>query len=128
MPQHDRGSEQHNDSSVSLDGAPSPNGTTSALFGASSHARRANNGSFPPGNGPIESARKNSAAKPTLETAITGITRQENRGVANSSTMEYFRRIYLSLQPPNTLDAMPTIGVTSALDGEGKSTVALGIA
>ena len=48
--------------------------------------------------------------------------------MANSNTMEYFRRIYLSLQTPNSVDTIPTIGVTSALDGEGKSTVAIGIA
>lgn len=47
---------------------------------------------------------------------------------ANSNTMEYFRRIYLSLQSNNNPDVMPTIGVTSATDGEGKSTIALGIA
>jgi Mrp family chromosome partitioning ATPase len=41
--------------------------------------------------------------------------------------LEYFRRIYLSLQSANSLDTIPTIGITSALDGEGKSTIALGV-
>ncbi len=130
MSQQDGGPDQHNDSSVGLDGAPSPNGNgpMSAMFNSSAYTNGANNISFPPGNGAKDSARKSGSVKPSLETALTGITRQESRGVANSSTMEYFRRIYLSLQTPNSLDTMPTIGVTSALDGEGKSTVALGIA
>lgn len=50
------------------------------------------------------------------------------KGAADTNTIEYFRRIYLSLQTDNSLDAIPTIGVTSAVDGEGKSTIALGVA
>ncbi|HEY7356261.1 MAG TPA: CpsD/CapB family tyrosine-protein kinase [Ktedonobacterales bacterium] len=131
MPQQDTGPEQRNDSSVGLDGVTLSNGTTSAAFGAAPHPNGAANGSFPPGSGPRESASRNGAARPSLETALTGISRQttwqDGRGAPNSSTLEYFRRIYLSLQSANSLDTIPTIGITSALDGEGKSTIALGI-
>src|SRR5690348_9501967 len=133
MPQQDTGPEQRSDSSVGLDGAASSNGATSATFGAPPFANGAANIPFLSGSGPKEKegANKNGAARPSLDTALTGIGRQttwqDGRGGANSSTLEYFRRIYLSLQSANSLDTIPTIGITSALDGEGKSTIALGI-
>lgn len=115
---------------MDLDNMLSSNGTTSATFGPPSSFNGAGNTGYSSGNGSKESARKNGAPKSSLETALTGVSRPstwQESGAANSHTMEYFRRIYLSLQPTNSLDAMPTIGVTSALDGEGKSTIALGI-
>ena len=54
--------------------------------------------------------------------------KKAEKGAADANTIEYFRRIYLSLQTANSLDAIPTIGVTSAVNGEGKSTIALGVA
>jgi Mrp family chromosome partitioning ATPase len=131
MPQQDKGQEPHNDTGVGLDGAASSNGTMQVTYGSSSDANGAPNPSFMSGSGPKESANKNNAPRSSLETALTGMSRQmtwqESRSVANSNTMEYFRRIYLSLQTSGT-DTVPTIGVTSALDGEGKSTIALGVA
>ncbi len=128
MPQQDTGPEQQrSDSGVGLDGAPSLNGTSSAAFGPPPHANGAASAPYMPASGPKESAKKSSASQPALDTALTGIGRQDSRSVSNSNTMEYFRRIYLSLQT-NNVETMPTIGVTSALDGEGKSTIALGIA
>jgi Mrp family chromosome partitioning ATPase len=132
MPQQDSGQEQRHDSGVGMDGVTSPNGTTSATFGAPPHPNGAPNNFYTPGSGPMDSGRKSGTVRSSLETALTGASRQttwqDGHGGANSRTMEYFRRIYLSLQTSNSLDTIPTIGVTSALDGEGKSTVALGIA
>src|SRR5262245_3127357 len=131
MSQQDSGPEQHKDSSEDLDGVLSSNGTTSATFGPPPSANGTSSNGYLSGSGSKEGGKKNSAPKVSLETALTGISRpatwQEGRGASNSHTMEYFRRIYLSLQSTNSLDTMPTIGVTSALDGEGKSTIALGI-
>ncbi len=131
MSHQDSGSEQRNNSSVGLDGVTSSNGSTAATFGAPPYTNGAATNSFLPGNEARESAKKKSAPKPSLETALTGIGRQttwqDGYSAVNSTTLEYFRRIYLSLQTANSLDTMPTIGVTSAMDGEGKSTIALGI-
>jgi Mrp family chromosome partitioning ATPase len=131
MSYQDNGPEQRNNSSVSLDGAPSSNGATAATFGAPPYPNGAAMNSSAPVGEARDSAKKKNAAKPSLETALTGLTRQttwqDGYSGANSATLEYFRRIYLSLQPTNSLDTMPTIGVTSAMDGEGKSTIALGI-
>ncbi len=130
MSQQDTGPEQRKDSSMDLDNLLSSNGATSATFGPPPSFNGAGNNGYPAGNGSKEGSRKNGASKPSLETALTGVSRSpgwQDGGAANSHTMEYFRRIYLSLQPTNSLDTMPTIGVTSALDGEGKSTIALGI-
>src|SRR5262245_33840428 len=44
------------------------------------------------------------------------------------SVLEHFRRIYLAIQPIDTGDIMPVIGVTSSVEGEGRSTIAAGIA
>jgi Mrp family chromosome partitioning ATPase len=41
--------------------------------------------------------------------------------------LEHFRRIYLATQPLDTLEVSPALGVTSALSGEGRTTVATGI-
>ncbi len=42
--------------------------------------------------------------------------------------LEHFRRIYLSIQPLDTHDVPPAIGITSASSGEGRTTVATGVA
>lgn len=42
--------------------------------------------------------------------------------------LEHFRRIYLSMQSLNDQDILPVIGVTSAIAGEGRTTIATGIA
>ncbi len=55
-------------------------------------------------------------------------SKKGEKGAADVNTIEYFRRIYLSLQSTNSPDEIPTIGITSAVDGEGKSTIALGVA
>lgn len=44
------------------------------------------------------------------------------------TVLEHFRRIYLSMQSSDTQKVPPVIGVTSALAGEGRTTVAAGIA
>ncbi len=130
MPQQDSGPEQRNNSSFGLEGAISPNGATATTFGAPPYTNGATMNAFLSGTEGKESAKK-SAPKSSLETALTGgnhpTTWQDGHIAANSNTLEYFRRIYLSLQPANSLDTMPTVGVTSAMDGEGKSTIALGI-
>lgn len=131
MSQQQNGPKQR-DPSFGLDEAISSNGSTSAPFGGPPHANAAANATFAPGSGPTETIKKDSLVKASLETALPEknyqTTWQNGRGGASSNTVEYFRRIYLSLQSSNNLDTFPTIGVTSALDGEGKSTVALGIA
>ncbi|HEY7125217.1 MAG TPA: CpsD/CapB family tyrosine-protein kinase [Ktedonobacterales bacterium] len=90
-----------------------------------------------PGNAGIPGfagARAQHSAANSGSPLDTGLSRLGTSGnkqpdySANSNTMEYFRRIYLSLQSSNNPDVLPTIGVTSATDGEGKSTIALGIA
>jgi Mrp family chromosome partitioning ATPase len=42
--------------------------------------------------------------------------------------LEHFRRIYLSVQPPADRGLVPTIGITSAVSGEGRTTIATGVA
>lgn len=42
--------------------------------------------------------------------------------------LEHFRRIYLSMQSVSEQDVLPVIGVTSAIAGEGRTTVSTGIA
>ncbi|HEY7349029.1 MAG TPA: CpsD/CapB family tyrosine-protein kinase [Ktedonobacterales bacterium] len=132
MPQNDPGPETRQDSNAGLNGATLSDSTNQAAFDSSAHANGVGNGSTMPGGGPKGSATQRNPAESPLETALTRMGRQspwqESRGVANSHTMEYFRRIYLSLHTSGSPDTIPTIGVTSAVDGEGKSTIALGIA
>lgn len=42
--------------------------------------------------------------------------------------LEHFRRIYLSLKAATEAETQPTIGVTSSVGGEGRTTIATGIA
>lgn len=52
----------------------------------------------------------------------------KGRAVRGDTLLEHFRRIYLAAQPRDQLNVSPSIGVTSALRGEGRTTVATGIA
>src|SRR6516162_6248903 len=49
------------------------------------------------------------------------------RGRGGDTLLEHFRRVYLATQPLDSLDVSPALGVTSALSGEGRTTVATGI-
>ena len=42
--------------------------------------------------------------------------------------LEHFRRVYLSMQAVSEQENFPSIGVTSAITGEGRTTVATGVA
>lgn len=133
MPQQDTGPEARQDSPIGLNGATlSDDARNQIPFGPLPHANGATNSTPLPGSGPKGAAKQKSAAESPLEVSLTRMGRpspwQEGRGVASSNTVEYFRRIYLSLQTAGSPDTVPTIGVTSAVNGEGKSTVALGIA
>lgn len=44
------------------------------------------------------------------------------------TTLEHFRRIYLSLQAATDSETLPAIGITSATAGEGRTTIATGVA
>lgn len=44
------------------------------------------------------------------------------------TTLEHFRRIYLSMQSADDHERMPVIGITSAVEGEGRTTIATGVA
>jgi Mrp family chromosome partitioning ATPase len=48
-------------------------------------------------------------------------------GRSGDTLLEHFRRVYLATQPVDSLDVSPALGVTSALSGEGRTTVATGI-
>jgi protein-tyrosine kinase len=51
------------------------------------------------------------------------------RSAARGETLlEHFRRIYLAVQPSDTRDVPSALGVTSAVRGEGRTTVATGVA
>jgi len=144
MPQQESGSDARQDATISLNGSGSAEPTLPGHFTAPTGPRTAGTGpaSEPTGNGSASSSPSGNGQRPptkggnsnsTLETALTRMGGrqapwQERAGESNANTMEYFRRIYLSLQTPTSPETLPTIGVTSALDGEGKSTIALGIA
>lgn len=49
-------------------------------------------------------------------------------GRRGQTLLEHFRRIYLSIQPFDSPDVPAALGVTSAISGEGRTTVAAGIA
>jgi Mrp family chromosome partitioning ATPase len=134
MPQQESGPNSRQDATIRLNGS-SPFEPTIPVGTNGSPASKPAGGlgsTHKPENNSRPLANPEKAAGLPLDATLTHISHapswQEGRGVANSETMEYFRRIYLSLQPPNSPDTMPTIGVTSALDSEGKSTIALGIA
>jgi Mrp family chromosome partitioning ATPase len=74
---------------------------------------------------PQEKAKAPKKPKKKLKT-------KPNRGLAKAprgeALLEYFRRIYLSVQPPADQGLVPSIGITSAVSGEGRTTVATGVA
>lgn len=51
-----------------------------------------------------------------------------SRTPRGETLLEHFRRIYLSLQTAESRDVPPAIGITSAVGGEGRTTVATGVA
>jgi Mrp family chromosome partitioning ATPase len=133
MPPQDTGPEARQDSNIGLNGATLSDDTAdSVASGPPPYSNGTAKGSTLPGSGPKGPAKQRSAAESPLDVSLTRMSRQaswqESHEIANSNTMEYFRRIYLSLQTTGSLDTVPTIGVTSAVNGEGKSTIALGIA
>lgn len=134
MPQQESGPNARPDATISLNGSGPSDPTIPVSPGGAPTAKTAgwlDEGSKS-GSGSRSPAKPDKGADSSVEATLTRMAHppswQDGRGVANSETMEYFRRIYLSLQPPNSPDTIPTIGVTSALNGEGKSTIALGVA
>lgn len=61
-----------------------------------------------------------------------GVATREERALLTQrrgeTILEHFRRIYLSLHAASDSETLPVIGVTSAVMGEGRTTVATGIA
>lgn len=114
-------------------GASSANHTAQASFGPIPGAQAKSGGNTD--NGPVNNSHLPALQTDAEETpqyrSLTktsqGHPQKGTKGAADTNTIEYFRRIYLSLQSTNT-DVIPTIGITSAVDGEGKSTIALGVA
>lgn len=78
-----------------------------------------------------------SAESPTAHTAGRGQS-EKKRDAGNKhdtlldrrgeTTLEHFRRIYLSMQSADDRDRMPVIGITSSVEGEGRTTIATGVA
>jgi succinoglycan biosynthesis transport protein ExoP len=134
MPKQESGPDPRHDGGVGLNGSSPFSGEGAdfeSLPPTPTHGATGNS-SIPGFAGARTSPSSGANSASPLETSLSRMSNQsartEGHSSANSSTMEYFRRIYLSLQPNNNPDVMPTIGVTSATDGEGKSTIALGIA
>jgi Mrp family chromosome partitioning ATPase len=72
------------------------------------------------------------ASRPRKDGAAgNGLTRGaralQSYGRTGDTLLEHFRRVYLATQPVDSLDVSPALGVTSALSGEGRTTVATGI-
>jgi Mrp family chromosome partitioning ATPase len=69
---------------------------------------------------------------PPREKSRKGRKTKQGRDLAaaprGEALLEYFRRIYLSVQPPADQGLVPTIGVTSSVSGEGRTTIATGVA
>jgi protein-tyrosine kinase len=134
MPKNESGPDPRHDGGVGLNGSsPFSGGGTAFENGQTAPTNGTpGNNSIPGFAGPRTPPSNSAKSESLLETGLARPSNQpakhEGVSVANSNTMEYFRRIYLSLQSNNNPDVMPTIGVTSATDGEGKSTIALGIA
>jgi Mrp family chromosome partitioning ATPase len=64
-------------------------------------------------------ARKKAKIKPNRRSA---------KAPHGEALLEYFRRIYLSVQPPADQGLVHSIGITSAVSGEGRTTIATGVA
>ena len=71
------------------------------------------------------------AAAPDPSSA-SGIARNDKQYDASFkrslAAIEHFRRIYLSVQPPDAHDLIAAIGVTRAIADEGRTTIATGVA
>jgi Mrp family chromosome partitioning ATPase len=68
--------------------------------------------------------RSSESAGSSLTRGARAISPYGRRG---DTLLEHFRRIYLATQPLDSLDVSPALGVTSALSGEGRTTIATGI-
>jgi Mrp family chromosome partitioning ATPase len=66
------------------------------------------------------------ALEPARRAVITRRRRQD--APSSEELLEHFRRIYLSVEPMDGQEIHSIIGVTSAVEGEGRTTVALGVA
>lgn len=73
-----------------------------------------------PSTSRMTSARTASVARPTR----AALQRQRERDAA----LEQFRRIYLTVQGTDQQDLVRSIGITSATTGDGRTTIAAGIA
>ncbi len=72
----------------------------------------------------VNQRRKASSAGSGLARGARALSPTGRRG---ETLLEHFRRVYLAAQPLDSLDVSPALGVTSALSGEGRTTVATGI-
>src|SRR5689334_1428607 len=120
MPKKDGGTDPRQDGGVGVNGSsPFPGG------GANFDSPPPTSTNGAPGNGipGFAGSRPPHNSEKAGSLLDTGLSRMGNQATksdysgANSNTMEYFRRIYLSLQSANNPDVLPTIGVTSATDG-----------
>jgi Mrp family chromosome partitioning ATPase len=81
---------------------------------------------FTPGGATI-TRKKNDAREPAQRAAGKAHKRVVHVG-RGEALLEHFRHIYLSIQPFDNPGVPPSIGVTSAANGDGRTTVATGIA
>lgn len=84
-------------------------------------------GARTPGRNPFATSPRPEASAPRAAKPHEPQERRP-RGGAGDALMDAFRRVYLSVQPPEGGELPPSIGVTSARRGEGRTTVAIGIA
>lgn len=77
---------------------------------------------------PSTTADGYNAARRAASARQPGGTMRWPRGERRDALLEHFRRLYLSVQPLDRLDVPPTLGVTSALRHEGRTTIATGMA
>lgn len=74
-----------------------------------------------------ERSRKQ-AAVPTKQSHQVPVLSDPLLRRSGEMTIEHFRRIYLSMQSGSEREHLPVIGVTSAREGEGRTTIATGMA
>jgi protein-tyrosine kinase len=96
-------------------------GSPASQLNGHGHDRRAAAGASPVANG-------YSGAHHAAPGRQPGSTVRWPRGERRDALLEHFRRLYLSVQPLDRLDVPPTLGVTSALRREGRTTIATGMA
>ncbi|MGH2515142.1 MAG: hypothetical protein ACRDHP_05755 [Ktedonobacterales bacterium] len=68
---------------------------------------------------------RRAAARREVTTSSDRSLLTQRRG---ETVLEHFRRIYLSLQAATDSDVLPAIGITSSTTGEGRTTIATGVA